>query len=122
MAGIADKIVNLFEYSKETWRTELIAFNGSLGEVDISRGIFQGDSFSPLLFAVVLILLSIILNETDHVYVTSQNQKSNNLLFTDDLKLYAKSEKELDSIIQTVRIFLMMLVWYLAWTSMRYWS
>ena len=83
----------------------MIACNESLGEVDIRRGIFQGDSFSPLLFVVVLIPLSIILNKTDLGYVTSRNQKLNHLLFMDDLKLYAKSERELDSLIQTVRIF-----------------
>ena len=76
-----------------------------LGEVDIKRGIFQGDSFSPLLFVVVLIPLSIILNETDLGYVTSRNQKLNYLLFMDNLKLYAKSERKLDLLIQTVRIF-----------------
>ena len=31
---IANKIVNLFENNKETWRTELTAYNESLGEVD----------------------------------------------------------------------------------------
>ena len=86
-------------------RTELIACNESLGEVDIKRGIFQGDSFSPLLFVIVLIPLSIILNKTDHGYVTSRNQKLNHFLFMDDLKLYAKSERELDSLIQTMKIF-----------------
>ena len=65
IVGIADNIVNLFGNNKETWRTELIACNESLGEVDIKRGIFQGDSYSPLLFVAVLIPLSIILNETD---------------------------------------------------------
>ena len=75
MVGIADNIVNLFENSKETWRIELIACNESLGEVHIRRGIFKGDSFSPLIFVVVLIPLSIILNETDLGYVTSRNQK-----------------------------------------------
>ena len=58
-----------------------------------------------MLFVVVLIPLSIILNKTDLGYVTSRNQKLNHLLFMDDLKLYAKSERELDSLIQTVRIF-----------------
>ena len=105
MVGIADNIVNLFQNSKETWRTELRACNESLGEVDIRRGIFQGHSFSPLLFVVVLIPLSIILNETNLGYVTSQNQKLNHHLFMDDLKLYAKSERELDLLIHTVRIF-----------------
>ena len=105
MVGVADNIVNLFENSKETWRTELMKCNKSLGEVDNRRGIFQGNSLSPLLFVVALIALSIILNETDLEYVLSQNQKLNHLLFMDDSKLYAKSERELDSLIQTVRIF-----------------
>ena len=91
MVGTADNIVNLFENSNETWRMELIECNESLGEVDIRRGIFQGDSFSPLLFVVVLIALSIILNKTDLEYETSRNQKLNHLLFMDDLKLHAKS-------------------------------
>ena len=47
----------------------------------------------------------IILNETDLGYVTRRNQKLNHLLFKDDLKLYANSERELDSLIQTVRSF-----------------
>ena len=40
MVGIADNIMNLFENSKEKWRTELITCNETLGEVDIKRGIF----------------------------------------------------------------------------------
>ena len=55
MVRIADNIVNVFENTKETWITELIVCNESLRKVDIRRGIFQRDSFSPLLFVVVLI-------------------------------------------------------------------
>ena len=58
-----------------------------------------------MLFVVVLIPLSIFLIEADLGYLTSRNQKLNNLLFMDNLKLYPKSERELDSLIQTVRIF-----------------
>ena len=105
MVGIADNIMNLFENSKEKWRTELITCNETLGEVDIKRGIFQENYFSPLLFLVVLILVSVMLYETDLRYVTRQNQKLN-LLFMDDLKQYGKSERELDFLIQSVRIFL----------------
>ena len=105
MVGITNNIMNLFENRKETWRTELITCKETLGEVDIRRGIFQVDSFSPFLFLVVLIPISIILNEIDLRYVTRQNQKLNYLLFMDDLKQYPKSERELDSLIQTVRIF-----------------
>ena len=104
MVGIANNMVNLFENSKETWRTELIACNESLGKVEIRRGIFQGDSFSLLHFVVVLIPLSVFLNEAGLGYVTSRNQKLNDLLFMDDLNIY-ESERKLDSLIQTVRIF-----------------
>ena len=102
---IADNIANLFQKSKETCRAKLIACNKSLEEVDIGRGIFQGDSFSPLLFLVVLIPLLIILNKKDLRYVTSQNQKLNYLFFIDDLMLYARSDSKLDSFTQTMGIF-----------------
>ena len=105
MVRIADNIVNVFENSKETWITEQIACNESLGEVDIRRGIFQGDSFSSLLFVVVLIHLPIILNETDLRYITSRNQELSHLLFMDDLKQYEKSDRKLDLFIQTMAIF-----------------
>ena len=32
-------------------------------------------------------------------------QKANHLLFMDDLKMYSRSEKGLDSLVQTVRVF-----------------
>ena len=50
MVGITDNFVNLFENSKEIWRTELTACNESFGEVDIRRGIFQGDFFFAFAF------------------------------------------------------------------------
>ena len=72
-----------------------------LGKLTLEE-IFQADSFSPLIF--ILIPLS-ILDEADLGYVTSPNQKLKQLLFMDDLKMYAKCERELDLLIQTVRIF-----------------
>ena len=75
-----------------------------LGKLILGEESFRGVLFH-LWFAVVLIPLLIILNETNLGYVTSRNQKLNHLLFMDDLKLYAKSERELDSLIQTVRSF-----------------
>ena len=83
----------------------MTASNESLGEVDITRGIVQGVSFSPLLFVVVLLPFLIILNETDLRYVTSGNQKLNYPFFMDGLNLHANSEGEWDSLIQTVMSF-----------------
>ena len=36
----------------KSWQVELISGEENLGEVNIRRGIFQGDSLSPLLFVV----------------------------------------------------------------------
>ena len=41
----------------KTWKTELTSGNEVLGEVEIKRGIFQGDTLSPLLFVLAMIPL-----------------------------------------------------------------
>ena len=50
--GVAENIKTLFVNSTEKWRVMLCAGNSELGEVDIKRGIFQGDSLSPLVFVL----------------------------------------------------------------------
>ena len=87
------------------WRTELMVEKESCGLCDIKSGIFQGDSLSPLLFIVALIPLSTILNNTNKGYKIKCNQILNHLLYMDDLKLYAKTERESESLLHTVRIF-----------------
>ena len=42
--------------------------NSELGEVQIKRGIFQGDSLTPLVFVLALIPLSLILRNTKAAY------------------------------------------------------
>ena len=42
--------------------------NSELGEVQIKRGIFQGDSLTPLVFVLALIPLSLILRKTKAAY------------------------------------------------------
>ena len=59
--GAAENIKTLFINSMEKWRAMLCVGNSELGEVDIMRGIFQGDSLSPLVFVLALIPLSLIL-------------------------------------------------------------
>ena len=86
MVVIEDNIVKLFKNSKETWGIDLITLNESLGQVNIKRVIFQVDSFSSLLFVIVLKPLLIILNEIDLKYVTSANQELKHLLFMDNLR------------------------------------
>ena len=92
--------------SIEKWKVMLCSGNSELGEVEIKRGIFQGDSLSPLVFALALISFSLILREAKAAYEFSERkEESNNLLFMDDLNLHTRSEKGLDSLVQTVRVF-----------------
>ena len=52
--GFHPKIVEFLEKAMACWSTMLTANEESLGKVSIKRGIFQGDSLSPLLFIYVL--------------------------------------------------------------------
>ena len=69
-----------------------------LGTVNIKRGVFQGDSLSPLTFILCIILMTKILRKMRAGYVLG-NVKVNHLLFMDDLKLVGKNEKETDSLV-----------------------
>ena len=58
------------------------------------------------MFVLVLIPLSSILRKTKAAYEFSEGkEKINHLLFMDDFKLYRRSEKGLDSLVQTVCVF-----------------
>ena len=54
MMGVADNVRSLLEASMRNWKTELSADGKSLGVDNIKRGIFYGDSLSPLLFVMVM--------------------------------------------------------------------
>ena len=78
----------------------------SLGKVKIQRGIFQGDSLSPLLFIICLVPLSLILRTVKAGFEFRKSGPSiNHLLCMDDVKLFGKTEKQLESLMNTVRIF-----------------
>ena len=72
----------------KSWRVELISGKENLGDVNIRRGIFQGDSLSPLLFVVCLLPVTHILrNAAPGCHFPSNGQKVDHLLLMDDLKL-----------------------------------
>ena len=90
----------------ESSKTQLTACGKDLGEVPIRRGIFQGHSLSPLLFVIAMLPLSSVLNESAAGYQLSKKEgKITHLLFMDDLKLYGRNEKEINSLVPTVRVF-----------------
>ena len=63
LVGIANNINRLLENNMANWKTELTA-----GKVHIKRGIFQGDSLSPLLFVITMIPISHLLRERNKGY------------------------------------------------------
>ena len=104
--GVPENIKSLLMNSMEDWKVMLCSRNSELGEFEIKRGISQGDSLSPLVFVLALILLSLILRKTKAAYEFSESkEKINHLLFMDDFMLYSRSEKGLNSLVQTVRVF-----------------
>ena len=58
------------------------------------------------MFVLALIPLILTSRKAKAAYEFSESkEKINHLLFMDDLKLYSRSEKGLDSLVQTVRVF-----------------
>ena len=66
---VAETIKSLLVNSMEKWKVMLCSGNSELGEVEIKRGIFQGDSLSSLVFVLSLIPLSLILRKAKATYV-----------------------------------------------------
>src|SRR6185436_15423074 len=106
MLGISANVRQFLAKAMQSWNTELTVNGQQIGQVSIRRGIFQGDSLSPLLFVVAMIPLSVNLRKTCLGYQTSKEaQRISHLLYMDDLKLYGKTSTELQSLLNTVRIY-----------------
>ncbi|MEM7375718.1 MAG: reverse transcriptase family protein [Bacteroidota bacterium] len=106
MVGIAQNVTNLVRSSMEDWRVVLTAGGQTLGDVNINRGIFQGDSLSPLIFVICLTPLSLLLRREKLGYSFGESKvQVNHLLFMDDLKLFGKNSREIDALIEITRIF-----------------
>ena len=59
----ADNMRNFLEKNMEQWKLFLMSNGENLGEVDVKRGIFQGDSLSPILFVLSMVPSSLILRK-----------------------------------------------------------
>ena len=105
MMAIAKNVVNFLRKKMKSWRVELNCGAETLGEIPIKRGIFQGDALLQLLFVIALIPLTHILRTANPGHEFRIGETINHLLFMDNLMLYAKSKRILDSLVQTVRIF-----------------
>ena len=107
MFKIHPVLIKFIEQSMNHWKTNmtLVLKEGVLetGPIRIKRGIFKGDSLSPLLFTMSLNPLSIELNKTKYGYQLDKQTKINHLFYVDDLKLYGTNDNQLAGVINTVK-------------------
>lgn len=104
MFCIADNIFTALMNSMSHWKMCLHSNNEYLGYAMIKSEIFQGDSFSTLLFVMVLIPISIVLQKVRTGYQFGKDRAViNPLHFMKDLKLFSKSESQIDFLLRTVR-------------------
>lgn len=108
---IDEKIINLFKSIMDTWTTRLRVKSAQteyLTEpINIKRGIFQGDSFSPMWFCLSLNPLSNMLKRSNYGYRIEGQPRQNlsHLFYMDDLKLFAANEQQLQSELELVAKF-----------------
>ena len=106
MYKISHEVINFIEKTMKPWRVELTVGGRILAEAKIQRGTLQGDALSPLLFIIAMMPLNHILRKCTAWYKLSKSQeKINHLMYMDDIKLFAKNEKELETLIHSVRIY-----------------
>ena len=78
----------------------------SLAEVQIQSDIFQEDTLLPLLFVIEMIPLNYILQTcTGSNKFTNSQEKINHLMYIDYIKIFVRNEKELETLIQTIRMY-----------------
>ncbi|KAF4527480.1 hypothetical protein B566_EDAN014118 [Ephemera danica] len=108
---IEPRLIHMLESLMATWRTTLHAGQGAdkitTDEIRILRGIFQGDSLSPLWFCLSLNPLSRMLRTSEYGYVVQKNPqvKITHLFYMDDLKIYASNLDMLHSMFELVKSF-----------------
>ncbi|KAL7634727.1 UNVERIFIED_CONTAM: hypothetical protein RMT77_015104 [Armadillidium vulgare] len=111
---VSEKIVNFIKEGMKQWRVNLKLKHEKgaieINKINIKRGIFQGDSLSPLLFILAINPLSILINNLQNGYrVNPRSEKSpkiiSHLFYMDDLKLYAPNRQEITKQIEVVKKF-----------------
>ena len=104
--GAEENTIRFLKNTMPNWKTILTSSGTRLAEVNIRRGIFQGDSLSPLLFIVAVISVTWVLERMEvGCQLKKGSSRINHLMLMDDIKLFGRGTKEIDTLVQTVRIF-----------------
>lgn len=109
---INSKIIDFLHNIMSQWKTTLHLNNSHntiiTREIGIRKGIYQGDSLSPLWFCLALNPLSSLLHRCRVGYNLKYNDEEtiiSHLIYMDDIKLYGKTEKEMKTLIETTTKF-----------------
>lgn len=106
---IDTKLRIMLENLMATWKTQLHYQSRQIeiqtSEIEIKRGIYQGDSFSTLWFCLSLNPLSNLLINNPYAYNITPQQKITHQFYIDDLKLYAKGPQQLQNMLELLSCF-----------------
>lgn len=109
---IHPKLIDFCATLTTKWKTEIVLktkeMNIITNKIDINRGIFQGDSLSPLWFCLALNPLSTILNSSKYGYEIKSRHSSyrlSHLAYMDDIKLYASTASSLKQLLNITETF-----------------
>ena len=107
--AVPNDIVRCIEHLMPLWKTSFSITSGKVRVrtevVSIRRGVFQGDSLSPLLFCISLLPLSVVLRNTNGYHCgppSNRRHKVTHLFYMDDLKIYASGERDLHQSLRLV--------------------
>jgi hypothetical protein len=106
-------LINFLSHVMKFWRTTInLSINNTKLKsepIQIKRGIYQGDSLSPLWFCLAINPLTNLLNSTGYGFNIRLNNntlsKLNHLLYMDDIKLYASKKNHILSLLTITENF-----------------
>ena len=109
---ISPIIIEFLKCNMQKWTTKLkVNNNGHTVEtepISIRRGIFQGDSLSPLWFCLSINPLSDMLNKSNKGYNIKQTNTQytlSHLIYMDDIKLYASNLRDIKKLADITEMF-----------------
>ena len=105
---VSPRVAGFLKHNMKKWKTQLTLTHesGTLmsDNINIKKGIFQGDSLSALLFCISLIPLLLELNSSGYGYKIV-TEWITHLFYMDDLKLYARDDIEREGLLRIVKGF-----------------